>query len=447
MKRRTFTKTSTAIMTGTLLSSLPGLGKDDPRKNWAGNYQYSANNLHLPKSLEQVQGVVRKTSQLKALGTRHSFNGVADSMENQISLRHLNKILSLDAQGKKVTVEPGVRYGELGQYLYAQGFALHNLASLPHISVAGACATATHGSGVDNGNLATAVAALEIVTADGELVTLSKQKDGERFKGAVVGLGGLGVVTKVTLDLLPSFEVTQDVYLDLPMDQLTDHFSHIFSSGYSVSLFTDWQKSELNQVWIKRKVGEEQGEVLGPEFYEAKPANRDVHPIIAISAENCTQQMSVPGPWHERLPHFRLNFTPSSGEELQSEYFIPYQNAEEAILAIQRLGTEIGPYLFISEIRAIAADNLWMSPCYKQPCITLHFTWKPDGPGVSRLMPRIEKELMPFGVRPHWGKLFTIPPAQLQQRYERLPDFKNLMTEFDPNGKFRNAFLDSNLFG
>jgi xylitol oxidase len=345
-----------------------------------------------------------------------------------------------------VTVDAGITYGQLCPYLDSKGFALHNLASLPHISVAGACSTATHGSGEKNGNLATAVAALEIVTANGDIVKLSRKDDGEVFRGAVVGLGALGVITRITLDVQPTYAMRQYVYEDLPLDQMKDHFDAIQSSAYSVSLFTDWQRRRINELWIKSRVGDGQTFAAPAEFFGAKLATRNVHPIIELSAENCTEQMGVPGPWYERLPHFRWGFTPSAGKELQSEYLLPRRNAVDAILAVERLRDQVTPHLLISEIRTIAADDLWMSTCYRQPSVAIHFTWKQDWPAVRRLLPIIEKELSPFQPRPHWGKLFTLSPTVLRSRYEKLEDFIQLARRYDPKGKFRNDFLNTNIF-
>jgi alditol oxidase len=414
--------------------------------NWAGNYRYSTDRLHPARSVQQVQDFVKQHSRFKVLGTRHCFNGIADSTADLLSVRDMNRVVSLDAAARTVTIEAGMSYGQLCPSLHEQGFALHNLASLPHISVAGACATATHGSGVKNGNLATAVTALEIVTAAGDVLNLSREKDGATFQGAVVNLGALGVITTVTLIIQPTFLMRQDVYLDLPMAQVKDHFEEIVAAGYSVSLFTDWQKSRVNEVWVKRRV--EKGATLTAdrEFYGARAATVNVHPIVELSAENCTEQMGVPGPWYERLPHFRMGFTPSSGRELQSEYFVPRRNAVEALLAVERLRDHVSPHLMISELRTIDADNFWMSPCYNQPSLAIHFTWKQDWESVRRVLPMIERELTPFGVRPHWGKLFTVSSAQLQQRYEKCGEFKQLVARYDPNGKFRNEFLTTHLY-
>ena len=452
MNKRTFLRLAAAVLGGSTGARVLGKAPEEPAAdgrltNWAGNHRYSTDNVHRLASIEQVRTFVKEHDSLKVLGTRHCFNDIADSRHALVSLKPMDRVVALDPQARTVTVEAGMSYGQLCPHLHEKGFALHNLASLPHISIAGACATATHGSGIRNGNLATAVSALELVTAAGDVLTLSRTRDGETFLGAVVNLGGLGVVTRVTLDIEPAFAMRQDVYEDLPLAQLTDHFEGIVSSGYSVSLFTDWQDKRIGEVWVKRRVEDGKQPQARPEFHGARLATRNLHPIAGLSAENCTEQMGVPGPWYERLPHFRMGFTPSSGKELQSEYFVSRTDAVDAILAIERLRDRVGPHLMISELRTVDADRLWMSPCYGRPSLAIHFTWKPDWDSVRELLPLIEKELAPYVVRPHWGKLFALGTAELRSRYERLADFKDLLKEHDPRGKFRNEFLTRALYG
>ena len=447
MKKRTFLKTTSLLAGGAVLSRMMACSPKATAphlKNWAGNLEYSTGNVHYPKTVSEVQEVVKKCNKLTALGSRHSFNTIADSTENQLSLQELNKVVSLDKTANTVTVEAGMRYGDLAPYLHQNGYALHNLASLPHITIAGSCATATHGSGVSNGNLATAIAAIEFVNAAGEIVNLSK-KDGDQFQGAVVGLGALGIVTKVTLDLLPTFNMKQYVYRNLPMGELEKNFDAIVSSGYSVSLFTDWKNKNINEVWVKSKSAA--GDADPPaELFGAKLATKNMHPIEEEDAINCTEQMGVPGPWFERMPHFKMGFKPSAGKELQAEFFVPIEHAYEAMMAMESLHEKITPHLFISEIRTIHEDNLWMSPCYKKTCVALHTTWKQETEIVMNLLPLVEAQLAPFNARPHWAKLFTLPPAVLQSRIEKLADFKALVKQYDPNGKFRNDFLNKNLY-
>lgn len=442
MDKRTFLK----LLSAAGVAPAAAWTADKPISNWAGNLTYGTTRLREMSNLEQVRAQVRSLSRMKVLGTRHCFNSIADTRDEFLSLKPMHEVVSIDTAARTVTVDAGITYGQLGPYLDGKGYALHNLASLPHISIAGACTTGTHGSGEKNGNLATSVAALELVTASGDVVQLSRKADGETFRGAVVGLGALGVITRLTLDVQPTFQVKQYVYEKLPLAQMRDHFDAIQASGYSVSLFTDWRKQRINELWIKCRVG---GAAFAApaEFYGARRASKNLHPIAELSAENCTEQMGVAGPWYDRLPHFRMGFTPSAGKELQSEFFVPRAKAVDAILAIERLRDRISPHLLISEIRTVAADDLWMSASYQRPSVTIHFTWKPDWPAVRQVLPVIERELSAFQYRPHWGKLFTIAPAELQSRYEKLAEFRKLAARFDPKGKFRNEFLDRNVLG
>ena len=415
--------------------------------NWAGNLTYAAVSVERPDAVSELQDIVRRSHHIRTLGTRHSFNDIADTPGTLISLARLDHVVRLDAASRTVTIEGGVRYGQLGEYLNARGFALRNMASLPHISVAGACATATHGSGARNGNLATAVSAMEVVSSDGELDALSRITHGDDFDGMVVSLGALGVITQLTLDVVPTFQVRQDVYENLALASAVSHFDDIQQAAYSVSLFTDWTRDRFTQVWLKREVNAHDRAAAERELFGATLATADVHPLPGLSAESCTAQMGVPGPWCDRLPHFRMEFTPSHGAELQSEYFVPYQHAGEALHAMMRIGGDISHALLVSEVRTIAADALWMSPCYRAPCVAIHFTWKPDWPAVRRALALVESALAPFDPRPHWGKLFTMPADEVRSRYQRLPDFRRLVEEHDPEGRFSNAFIDRYVFG
>lgn len=407
-------------------------------QNWAGNQTYQAARWHTPETAVSIQEIVRHSSRLKTLGSHHSFNTIADTPSDMVDLQRLNKIIALDREQQTVTIEGGVTYTQLCQFLQNEEFALPNLASLPHISVAGACATGTHGSGSNNGGLATAVSALTFITPSGDPLTLTHNDD--VFLGAIVHLGGLGVVTQLTLDVEPAYEMRQTVYRDLDIEVAADNFEAVMGSGYSVSLFTDWKNGRFDQVWLKQRAAEPPPPTS---LFGAKPASRKLHPIAELPAEPCTEQLGQLGPWHERLPHFRPDNTPSAGAELQSEYFVPREYAGEALRAIAQLGKRLAPQLMVSEVRTIAGDELWLSPFYKRPSCAIHFTWERNWPAVKKLLPFIENALAPFGVRPHWGKLFTIPPTQLQASYPKFADFQKLLAHYDPQGKFRNKFTDT----
>ena len=413
-----------------------------PGKNWAGNYTYRAQKLHRPSTLEQVQEIIAKAPAVRVLGSRHSFNDIADSSE-LVALGAMPKDVLVDHATNTVSFNAALKYGELVETLNAEGVALHNLASLPHISVAGAVATATHGSGRTNGNLATAVAGLELVTSDG--ATLEVSRGEPDFDGLVVGLGALGAVTRITLEVEPAYEVRQRVFEGLGWEALFEHFDEITSRGYSVSVFTRWGET-TDQVWVKSRVRDEP-ERVEDDLFGAVAAAVDRHPILGLASSPCTPQLGRPGPWAERLPHFRLGFTPSSGEELQSEYLFPRRHAVEAIEAVRALADKIRPILQVSEVRTVAADRLWMSMSYGQDTVAIHFTWKPERTAVEAVLVQLETALAPFGARPHWGKLFDAKAAEIAPLYERLPDFIRLVERLDPRGAFRNSWLTARVLG
>lgn len=452
MNRRSFLTTSAVLSTGSLISltackTNKPVYKNEELYNWAGNIHYTTSKVYYPSSVEQVQQIIKDNSKLKCLGSKHSFSRIADSEGCLLSTANLKSVLQLDRQTNSVTVEPGITYGELAVYLHQHGFALHNLASLPHISVGGACATATHGSGVNNGNLSTVVNALEFVDGSGNVHSMSRKNDSETFNGVVVNLGALGVVTKLTLDVVPDYNMNQVVYRGLPFESLKQSFTEIMSSGYSVSLFTNWTEEKINQVWIKSIQNASAASVMPSDFFGASKSEIDLHPVDVQSAENVTIQRGITGRWYEVLPHFKMGFKPSTGKELQSEFFVHKDAGFQAIQAMQTLGKQISSHLFVSEIRSIKADELWMSPAYKKDCISIHTTWHQTDNVISELIPLVQNALLPFHPVPHWAKLSSIPVSTLAGLYPRLNDFRNLCRQFDPQKKFINKYLQEFIFG
>ena len=412
-------------------------------RNWAGNVVFGASAVHHPTTIEEVQHIVAAAiaggRRIRACGSRHSFSNVADTDGELISMTALGQIVRLDRETMSVTVEGGIRYGDLSTALHSAGLALHNLPSLPHITVAGAVSTGTHGSGDHNGNLATAVQALDIVLADGSLLHLDSSD--ARMEGAVVGLGALGTVVGITLAVEPTFDVSQTLYRNLPFDVTLEHLDEVMGAAYSVSLFTDYQRGVFQQVWVKTRRGVDADPP--PSLFGAKPADVPLHPVESLSAESCTQQLGVAGPWADRLPHFRLGFTPSSGDELQSEYFVARSDAAAALRAVEPLAGELGPLLQVSEVRTVRSDDLWLSGSFGRDTLALHFTWIPDQARVMAFLPRLEDALDSFGARPHWGKLTAMPATTIRQRYPKWAEFERLATALDPTGAFRNPYLDA----
>lgn len=406
-----------------------------PATNWAGNVTFRAGRRERPADLPTLQQVVATSRQVRVLGTGHSFSPIADSAGTLVSLAGLPRTLEVDTARRRVQITGQWTYGALSVELEQAGLALANTASLPHISVAGACATGTHGSGVRNQALGAAVAAVTLLTAAGDLVTVDRTDPS--FDGSVLALGRLGVVLALTLDVVPSFSLAQTVVDEVPDEQVESGLEAILDAAYSVSVFTTWGADRTSQVWLKELA-------VGPptqERWSGVDADGPRHPVAGMPAENATPQLGEPGPWHERLPHFRLAFTPSSGDELQSEYLLPLTQATDAWLAVDAIRDVVHPRLHVSELRAVAPDPMWLSLTGGVPSVAFHFTWKP-GPEVAAAVAAVEEQLSPYDARPHWGKVFSTPRERLERLYPRLADFRALVGALDPDGRFGNNLVD-----
>jgi xylitol oxidase len=249
------------------------------------------------------------------------------------------------------------------------------------------------------------------------------------------------VLTRVTLDVQPSYLVRQQIFEGLAWDVVFDRFDEVMGSATSVSLFTDYGDT-VDELWLKSRIDPEQpGQVLD-QFMGAPAATRALHPVARLSPENCTEQLGVPGAWLDRLPHFRMGETPASGDEIQSEYMVPRRHAVLALRTMRELAAEIRPRMWISEIRTVAADDLWLSTAYGTDTVCVHVSWLHDAEAVARVVPMVEEALAPFSPRPHWGKVFSLSAGELEARYERIGDFRALMGRLDPRGAFRNGFVE-----
>jgi xylitol oxidase len=410
--------------------------------NWADNYTFSAGRIHRPGSVDELRRLVARSPRIRAIGTRHSFNGVADSPGDLVDLRGIDPDFLIDPERRTVTVGGATNYGVLAAHLQPMGWALHNMASLPHVSVAGAIATGTHGSGDRLGNLATAVAALDIVCASGDVVTLHRGDPG--FDGAVVALGALGIVTRVTLDIEPAFTMRQDAFEGLAWAALLADLDAVMSAGYSVSLFTTWSAPTVTRWWIKTRLEDGAPDAMPAARLGTAPA---AQPSLRATPEAIQRlnPFGVAGPWSERLAHFRPDVEPSPAFHLQSEYMVPRARATTAISRLRDISEHIDRLLWATEIRSMTGDGLWLSPSFGDDRVAIHFSWLRETDAVAALTAEIEAMLLPLGARPHWGKILHARAAELAPLYPKVPAFRDLARSYDPTGKFRNAFLDAHV--
>lgn len=414
--------------------------------NWSGHVEFSSAALLAPATVAELQSLVAHADRIRAIGTAHSFNDLADTTGVHVSVAGLAQDIEVDESGGSAWIPAGMRYGDAARILDSRGLAFHNMASLGHISVGGSAATGTHGSGDRNPSLSASVVGLELVTASGDVLNLGSDGDRELLNGAVVSLGALGVVTRVGVRVQPRFEIEQFVIDSVGHDMLLERFDGIFSSAYSVSFFTTWLPSLVGQVWMKRRVGVDAPwpDERWPEepWMGGTAADGKRHPLPGHDAVNCTDQGGMAGPWHERLPHFRLDFTPSSGDELQTEYLVPRSEAVGLLRELETMAPRIAPLLYISEIRTMCADDLWLSGASGRDTVGIHFTWHKDL-RVLELLPDLDALLGPSGGRPHWGKLYSAPRGAIAARYPRFDLFVDLADRMDPSRKFRNPTLDA----
>ena len=415
-------------------------------QNWAGNFTFTAARLHRPTAVEEVQRLVATATKIHAIGTGHSFNGIADSPEAMIDLRGIASNIVIDRERMTVTAGAGTTYIDLSAALQKQGFAIHNLASLPQITVAGAVMTATHGSGDRNEALSSAVSGLDLVVADGSTKHIARGDID--FDGLVVGLGAFGIVTRITLDIQPTFNVRQDSFVDVPWEDVVSNFDAISSAAYSFSIFTKLSSPTVNRLWLKSKVDESSPTNLNIAHLNLKPGMPYALPAtVPNPLARLNPFGGIPGPWSDRLAHTNRDSLPAPAEQIQSEYLIARPKFAESVAVLRAMGAQIDACLHAAEIRTIAADKFWLSPAYQQDTIGLHFTWKKEIEAVDDVTKKIEAKLIPLGAKPHWGKLIHADAATLEPLYPRMKDFRSLAIRYDPKGKFRNAYLDRHVFG
>jgi alditol oxidase len=404
--------------------------------NWSRTVTFSATSVHRPTSIDELQTLIAASRSCRVVGSAHSFSRVADTTGDMISLDALPPRFEVDHERSTVTVNGAMRYGDLAVALHREGCALPNMASLPHISVAGAVATGTHGSGVGNGPLSSAVRAIELVSASGELMAI--RVGDPDFDGVVVSLGSLGAISAVTLAVAPTYNMAQTVFTGLPVRAAMDALDEILSMAYSVSLFTTWGDDVVDQVWVKSRLDQAPSDVDALLSLGARPAMQQCHPVPGADAAGCTPQHGAPGPWHERLPHFALAFTPSAGDEIQSEIFVGRGSASAAMAALLAIAPVIRGPLLVSEIRAVKADDQWLSMSHERNSVAFHFTWCSDASRVMPAVAAVEAALAPFAPRPHWGKVTSTDPSVVRDRYPRWSDARNLVHRLDPDGVFTN---------
>ncbi|MFJ2978017.1 D-arabinono-1,4-lactone oxidase [Curtobacterium sp. NPDC087082] len=400
--------------------------------NWSGTVTYTAERVLRPSSIDEAAEIVARSPRVHGLGTRHSFNDAPDAPGVLLDLTGIPTDLAVDAVRRTVTMGAGTRYGVVAPEIDRAGFALHNTGSLPHISIAGAIATGTHGSGTALGSLSTAVRSFEVLGPDGSARTIDR--DDPAFDGAVLHLGLLGVLTRVTLDVEPSYRMRQDTYGPIPWDTFTAHVAEVHAAATSVCSYTVFGDT-VSEVLLKSRVPDGDDDVAVPDELFGAPRL----PGSPGDGHHTARDGSV-GPWWDRLPHFPIDSVPSHGSEVQSEHFVPLRHAGAALDAVRTMAARIQPHLHVCELRTMAADPFWLSPTQGEDVLCIAFTWQKHPVEVAALLPDLEALLAPFDGRPHWGKMSSLDAAAIAGLYPRLADFRDLVAAADPERTFASSF-------
>ena len=408
-------------------------------KNWAGNLTFSAKEYIEVDSVSKLQSIVSKASGVKVLATGHSFNDIANTSQTQISIKNLSDEIEIDTINKVALVPAGMQYADVCRHLEKKGWALFNTASLGEITVAGSALTGSHGSGSNNPVLSDCVEGIEMVLASGDLFNISRSESDE-FPGFVVSLGALGVFTKLRLRIVESFSIKQFVYENISIQSIAENFDAVFDKAYSVSYFSNWKKISTGQIWMKF-LDDSNLLQLPTQWLNGNIATAKQHPVKVNDPSPCTDQMGISGKWLYRLPHFKLDSSPASGDEVQTEYLVDRSHVSEYMSELLSIGDEIADRVYAAEIRTIKSDDLWLSGAYGRQTVGFHFTWKKSD-SLATFLPKIEEILGKHDGRPHWGKLFSTSQEELSSRYPKYSSFEGLLKKYDPSKKFRNSFID-----
>uniref|UniRef100_A0A915D0Y3 FAD-binding PCMH-type domain-containing protein n=1 Tax=Ditylenchus dipsaci TaxID=166011 RepID=A0A915D0Y3_9BILA len=421
-----------------------------PLLNWGGNFNFSTQDIKYPTTTAGVQQLVKECKgKIRPVGTRHSFSEIANTNDTLICLVHMNLILSVDPSVPSVTVQAGITYTDLIPFLQSIGLAIPMMASLGEISIAGAINTAVHGSGAGIGNLATQVLGLQMVLADGSVVQYSKGQNDTELAAATVGLGALGIVTQVTLQAQPTYNLAINVFENMDMSVLDTQLYNITHSGYAINMWSTFgTPGVLDQVWITTKVDSNGVNAYGnvSQLYGAPAATAQSSPIAALPPTYVVPQMGIVGPYYERLTDYDLGLSGQEGQQTQSEYYVDFDDFVPALKALQTLSAEINAVVYVALFRITEKDELWMSPQYKKTTMAIHFSWQPKLDQVMALLPKIEAALAPFNPIPHWGKLYTLKPEQYLPLLPKYPEWREQVELHDPTHKFRNKWLEENIF-
>jgi L-gulonolactone oxidase len=425
-------------------------------RNWGRNQSCSPAAIEEPESeLEVVEAVGRARAAgqaVKVVGAGHSFSDIACTDGRLLRLDRLDRIVSMDRETGSVTVEGGIPLWKLNEELAQRGLALSNLGDIDRQSISGAVSTATHGGGARFGGLATFVTGLELVTAAGEVVQCSAEVEPELFACARVSLGALGVITKVTLQCEPAFRLhaverpctVEELVRDL--DEIADANEHIDCYWFPHTDVATVKVANRTDAPVRAWRGWKRyrNEVLLPNHVYAarcavgrmRPGRIPANMQRVAAGIGRSQQTDVS---HRILCSRRLV------RFVEMEYAVPRSELTQLLLQVRDLIETEGLRVdFPVEVRVAAADDIPLSTAHGRATgyLAVHLSAGTPRPRIERYFRGVEGLMLDAGGRPHWGKLHFQDAAGLSPRYPDWDRFRRVRTRVDPDGRFRNRYLD-----
>lgn len=416
-------------------------------RNWAGNVQFTAQSFIQPENETEIAAALLKSEQLRVVGTGHSWSTICTTNQNLLNLDRYNKVLQVDKEKLQVTVQPGIKLWQLNEYIDKQGLALKNLGSIARQSLAGAISTATHGTGIGFQILASQIEKFKLIKPDGDILEIHSEKDKDLFNLSIVNLGALGVISEMTINVVPAYQLHDRTYV-APLQEVIDNLDELVEETDHFKL---WWFPHVDQAVVYRYTRTQQAandsrlrqwlmdEFLSVNVYrlllKAGNINRDwrrninrtlvkkfIQPLNRIEKSYKVFNVLEP-PIHREV---EWAFDISVAKELLREY-TSFINASK-----HRIN-------FIQEIRFTKADEYALSPCYGRNTMWLG-AYNADNFGWEELMSDFESLAIKYKGRPHWGKEFNVSATYLQQQYPNFKKFTTLREQFDPTGKLLNDF-------
>lgn len=417
-----------------------------PWRNWSGSQVCYPKTRSAPADLAQLQNLLKdSTGTIRPVGSGHSFMPLVPTDDTIVSLSRLTGLISVDQKQQQARVWAGTRLGDIGQPLADNGQALLNMPDIDEQSLAGAIATATHGTGAQLACMSNYVEALQLVLANGEVMECSRTQNQAVFNAAQVNIGALGIISQVTLQNQARYKLKRETSW-LPIEEILQNAESLADNNRNFEFyfipftgmgFIDVQNITDEPVTVVEKLDQNDGAEdlkTARDILSWSPKLREL--VLGTYMKTLPKEVNVANSWQNYASERNVRFN-------EMEYHLPRENMVKAFNEIRNIvETQFPEVFFPFEVRFIKSDDIWLSPFNgRETCsIAVHRYHQED---YKDMFAAIEPVMQKYNGRPHWGKLNTMNSAQFSEHYAHWQDFKDIRQQLDPNGQFLNLYLSS----